>query len=220
MNDQQRVPVALLRLGQDRQAAVTLAIHVPEVNAHALQLAGIGTLDAQMGIAPLCGVTRADVKAPDKSGLSIHDQHLAVVANIPAQRKWLAEPGEKWIAQDVHIGRKAFEMARHHQVREAIIHHIDRNPAIGGLLKLHLKLLPHDIVFPDKGLEEDALASLADRQEHRLVEILAVGIDLHARGTNLDRRGGCARKAPLGTIAFAPGVDGKQNSYYNYLQTK
>src|SRR5581483_1827649 len=203
---------------QHWQAAIAFAVHIPEINACALQFASIGTLDAQVSIAPLGRILFANIVPSDESNLAVYYQYFAMVAHIPAQRERLPEPGEQRIAQDIQIGGKAFELARHHQIREAIVHHIDRHPAISSVPQLHFKLLPDDIIFPDKGLEENALASLANRLLHRLVEVLAIGIDPHQGGTNFDWLGGRARKAPLGAIAFAPEVDSDQDGYHSDLQ--
>src|SRR5260370_40472288 len=112
----------------------------------------------------------------------------------------------------MHSRHKSLEAARHYEIREAIVHRIDFHAALSGEQKLKLELLAHLVIFPDKGLEEYTLVSLADRLQHSLIEVLAIGIELHPGAANADRIGPGARKTTLRTVAFAPEIDADQNA--------
>src|SRR5690348_1047159 len=98
---------------------------MPEINAGALQLASIGTHDAQVWIAPFGRVAFSHIVTSNESGVAVYHENISMVTHIPTQGERLPEPGEQRIAQDIHIGGKAFEMAWHPQVCKAIVHHID-----------------------------------------------------------------------------------------------
>src|SRR5690606_37113497 len=87
------------------------------------------------------------------------------------------------------------------EVGEGVEDGVHLDAALGRRDELALELLTDGVALPDEGLEEDVLLGTADGGEHRLVEVLAVGVDRELGVRDLHRRRRRARELPAGRLA-------------------
>jgi hypothetical protein len=171
-----------------------------------------------MGVPPLRGVERADVVAAHETDLVVDDQQLAV--GQPgrlqrAQQQTRAQDGE---AEDVHLRVEAVEAAGHHEVAEAVVHHVHLDTACGGVVDGVQELAADLVVLPDEGLQLHPVLRAPDRGEHVPEEVLPVRVD---RGAGLgDRVLERARAREPGAPRAAPALDrvgGHQGGHHHRL---
>src|SRR5690242_5795454 len=119
-----------------------------------------------MRVSPLSGIRFPYVIATNKGCQTVYHQDLAMITSISTDLKRANRPGDQRILQHMHIRGEVFKLIWHHKIREGIKNNINLYPPLCRLDQLLLKLLPDNIIFPDKCFKENALFSILDRIQH------------------------------------------------------
>src|SRR5579885_54486 len=78
----------------------------------------------------------------------------------------------------MHRRREPFERARHYQIADGIENQVHLHAGLRLANEMLLEAPAQLIIFPDVGLQKDALLCRVNCREHRLVEICAIGEEL------------------------------------------
>ena len=148
---------------------------IPEPDEGSRQFCCSRAAYRQMRVAPLGGIQRTQVVAPDEAGGAIGDQDLAMIQGVPAQVQQV--PGTTNATVFQHMDRRmkgGLEGAWDDEIAKAVKDDIDGNSLLGFSRKMLLKFLSNRIRFPDIGLQINTLVCRIDGLEHRIVEITSV----------------------------------------------
>src|ERR1700680_2447776 len=107
------------------------------------------------------------------------------------------------VTEQVYVGRKNFEFARHDDIGEIVKDNIDID-AFGCLTrKMVFEGLADGIVFPDEGFQVNALLRGIDGSEHRVVQLASIVEELDFIFTNLYYFEVLMRESTLGLVSLA-----------------
>ena len=216
LDPEPRVPVPFANHLQFR--AAVFPVHVPEVDEGVLQLPDRGAADTHVGVTPLRRIDQPHVVATDEADLTVDGEDLAVVTSGLADVEQQNPGAKRRVAQDVDLGWKIEEGARHHEVGEAVVGDVHLHAPCGRVDESLFELSSHPVVLDDVGLEQHTVACPADLGEHVVVQVDTVGVD---RGLAVaDRellRGRVGEDGPLRAYLPSPVVDSHDRGGHGHL---
>jgi hypothetical protein len=196
-----RVNAAVMPL---RYPLVCRAEAIPESSEGSGEFRRHRATQAQVRIAPLRRVDRAEIVASDKARLAVDDEQFAVVQCEATRIKQMPRTAESAVFKHMHRrDKRRFEGSWNHEIAKTIKDDIDRHTLCRLPSQVRLKFLANSIIFPDVGFYINTLLCRIDCLQHRIIQITPVGKELEDILANLHFLEGCMGKAHLVFAAFS-----------------